>query len=175
MKFICDAMLGKLAKYLRILGFDAEYTKDSKILEHYKGKTDAPYFLTRTIKKGGYERTIVILSDKAREQLREIRELIHPFIDSAKVMNRCIECNIDLMGVQKKHIEQKVPEFIYHQYEQFKECPRCRKVYWEGSHTTGMAELIREIMEHAEMKAEKNSPGRKDVKSKKGLSQNGET
>jgi uncharacterized protein with PIN domain len=79
------------------------------------------------------------------------------------------------MGVQKKHIEQKVPEFIYHQYEQFKECPRCRKVYWEGSHTTGMTELIREIMEHAEMKAEKNSPGRKDVKSKKGLSQNGET
>jgi len=154
MKFICDAMLGKLAKYLRILGLDAVYTKDLKILEHYKGKTDAPYFLTRTTKKGGYERTIVIRSDKVREQLHEIRGLIRPFIDSAKIMNRCIECNIELVDVQKKHIEQKVPEFVYHQYGQFKECPRCGKVYWEGSHTTGMTELIREILEPEDTKAE---------------------
>ncbi len=83
-----------------------------------------------------------------REQLLEIREIIRPFVDpDKKIMNRCIECNVELMDVEKKHIEQKVPEFVFHQYEQFSECPRCRKVYWEGSHTTGMAELVQEIME----------------------------
>jgi len=147
MKFVCDAMLGKLAKYLRILGLDAEYTKDLKILQQYMGQPDTPYLLTRTTRKVTYEKTIFLRSDKVREQLLEIREIIRPFIDRDKIMNRCIECNVELMVVEKKHIEQKVPEFVFHQYGQFRECPRCGKVYWEGSHTTGMTELIKEIVE----------------------------
>jgi len=146
MKFICDAMLGKLAKYLRILGIDAEYTKDSSILERFKGQADVPYFLTRTTKKITYERLVFIQSDTVKEQLREIKEIIRPCIDHDKIMNRCIECNIELMDVQKQYIEQKVPEFVFHQYGQFKECPQCGKVYWEGSHTRGMAKLAAEIM-----------------------------
>jgi uncharacterized protein with PIN domain len=157
MKFICDAMLGKLAKYLRILGFSAEYTNDGRILHHYKDQPDAPYFLTRTTKKIVYERIIFIQSDMVREQLREIKEIIHPYIDPDEIMNRCIECNIKLMDVQKQHIEQKVPEFVFHQYGQFRECPQCGKVYWEGSHTTGMTELVREIMAPEGGKSEDNT------------------
>jgi uncharacterized protein with PIN domain len=74
MKFICDAMLGKLAKYLRILGLDAEYTKNPEILQQYSGQPDAPYFLTRSTKKTTYERTIFIRSDKVRDQISEIRK-----------------------------------------------------------------------------------------------------
>lgn len=147
MKFVCDAMLGKLAKYLRILGLDAEYIKDLTILQQNMGQPDAPYLLTRTTKKVSYERTIFLRSDKVREQLIEIREIIRPIIDPDKIMNRCIECNVELMVVEKRHIEQKVPEFVFHQYGQFRECPQCGKVYWEGSHTKGMAELVKEIME----------------------------
>jgi hypothetical protein len=146
MKFICDAMLGKLAKYLRILGLDAEYTTDRKVLQYCKELQDPPYFLTRTIKKMSYERIVFIKSDKVREQLQEIREIIRPFIDPGKIMNRCIECNVELVNVEKNDIEQKVPEFVFHQYVQFRECPQCGKVYWEGSHTTGMAQLVREII-----------------------------
>jgi uncharacterized protein with PIN domain len=146
MKFICDAMLGKLAKYLRILGFDAGYTKDSVVLQNYKGLPDPPYFLTRAAKTVPYERVILIKSDRVREQLREIRDIIRPFIEPSKILNRCIECNLGLIDVEKKSIEQKVPEFIYHHYGHFKECPGCGRVYWEGSHTTGMSQLVKEIM-----------------------------
>lgn len=146
MKFICDAMLGKLAKHLRILGIDAVYTKDRRILEHFKGQADVPYFLTRTTKKITYERLVFIHSDMVKEQLREIKDIILPWIDPGKIMHRCIECNMELINVQKQHIEQKVPEFVFHQYGNFRECPQCGKVYWEGSHTTGMAEFVREIM-----------------------------
>jgi len=155
MKFVCDAMLGKLAKYLRILGLDAEYMKDLEELKHYHGRTDAPYFLTRTTRKMTYEQTIFIRSDKVREQLHEIKEIIRPFIDPDKIMNRCIECNVELINVQKKHIEQKVPEFVFHQYGQFRKCPECGKVYWEGSHAKGMKHLIQEIMEAEEREAGK--------------------
>ena len=147
MKFICDAMLGRLSKYLRILGLDAEYTRDLLVLEQYKEQPDSPYFLTRTTKSISYERIIFIKSDKVREQLQEIREIIRPFIDSGKIMNRCIDCNVELVVVEKKDIEQMVPEFVFHQYAQFRSCPKCRKVYWEGSHARGMAQLVREIME----------------------------
>jgi hypothetical protein len=140
-------MIGKLAKYLRILGLDAEYMKDIKTLQRYKGLPDPPYFLTRTMKTISYERIIFIKSDKVREQLQEIREIIRPFIDPGKLMNRCIDCNVELVYVEKKDIEQKVPEFVFHQYAQFRSCPKCRKVYWEGSHAKGMAQLVREIME----------------------------
>jgi uncharacterized protein with PIN domain len=147
MKFICDAMLGKLAKYLRILGLDAEYTRDLFVLEQYKEQPYSPYFLTRTMKTISYERIIFIKYDKVREQLQEIREIIRPFIDPGKIMNRCIDCNVELVDVEKKNIEQMVPEFVFHQYAQFRSCPKCRKVYWEGSHAKGMAQLAREIME----------------------------
>jgi hypothetical protein len=147
MKFICDAMLGRLSKYLRILGLDAEYTRDLLVLEQYKEQSDSPYFLTRTMKTISYERIVFIKSDKVREQLQEIRGIISPFIDPGKTMNRCIECNVELVDVEKKDIEQKVPEFVFHQYSQFRSCPKCRKVYWEGSHAKGMAQLVREIME----------------------------
>ena len=147
MKFISDAMLGRLAKYLRILGLDAEYTRDLFVLEQYKEQPDSPYFLTRKMKTISYERIIFIKSDKVREQLQEIREIIRPFIDPGKIMNRCIDCNVELVDVEKKDIEQMVPEFVFHQYAQFRSCPKCRKVYWEGSHAKGMAQLVREIME----------------------------
>lgn len=146
MKFICDAMLGKLAKYLRILGLDAEYTKNDKVLLDYKGQPDSPYFLTRTTKKMSYERIVCIKSDRVREQLLEIKGIIRPYIEPGKAMKRCIECNRDLIDVEKNNIEQKVPEFIFHKYGQFRECPNCGKVYWEGSHAAGMAQLIQEII-----------------------------
>lgn len=146
MKIVCDAMLGKLAKYLRILGLDAGYTRDVRILMQYQGSSDPPYFLTRSTRKPPYDRTILIRSDKVRDQLQEIKEFIQPFIDPGTVMNRCIECNVELADVEKKDIEQKVPEFIFHRYRLFRICTKCGKVYWEGSHTTGMASLVREIV-----------------------------
>jgi uncharacterized protein with PIN domain len=146
MKFICDAMLGKLAKYLRILGFDAIYIKNINILQNFKGSSDPPFFLTRSTKAVPYDRVVLIKSDKVRDQIEEISNIVRPCIDPVKIMNRCIECNVQLSDVAKERIEQKVPEFIFHRYGQFRECPQCGKVYWEGSHTTGMTRLIEEIM-----------------------------
>jgi hypothetical protein len=53
---------------------------------------------------------------------------------------------VQLVDVEKDSVEQKVPEFVFHQYGKFRECPQCGKVYWEGSHTAGMARLVEEIM-----------------------------
>lgn len=147
MKFVCDAMLGKLAGYLRILGLDAEYTGTARLPEGSKGDPEPPCYLTRRTKGVRYERAVIIKSDKAPDQIKEIKDIIRPYIDPREIMNRCIECNVRLVDVTRIDIEQLVPEFIFHQYAVFKMCPRCRKIYWEGSHTEGMGELVHEIME----------------------------
>ena len=88
--------------------------------------------------------------DKVREQLHEIRGLIHPFVDSAKVMNRCTECNIDLMGVQKNILNRRYWNLFITSMNNSKSVLDVKSVLG-GVITAGMAELIRETMEHADM------------------------
>jgi len=145
MRFACDVMLGKLAKYLRILGFDAVYLGNVNQLDRYEQQNDPRYFLTRRRKAGAYEMTIHISAENVRDQLKELKELIKPYVDPENVLARCINCNLPLGDVEKETIEHRVPEFVFHTYNTFKICPHCQRVYWAGTHTEHMAELIKEV------------------------------
>jgi uncharacterized protein with PIN domain len=146
MRFVCDVMLGRLAKYLRILGFDAEYVRNDAAPERYGLDADDRIFLTRRTKATGYPGVILIRSEKTREQIKEIKGLIQPDIRPERMFNRCIECNVELIEVNKVEIESLVAEFVYHRYARFKQCPSCKRVYWEGTHTEGMDRLLKEIL-----------------------------
>jgi len=166
MKCICDAMLGKLATHLRMLGIDTAYNTDIGSLSIYKcekgpssplsgnGKTgdlseepEKPLFFTRRSIKGvAYDRCVPITSDHVREQLQEIFDLIKPFIRKDRLMSRCIRCNTPLVDAAKDEIEPVVPEYVFHHYEQFKTCPSCRRVYWKGSHAEHMMGWMKEFL-----------------------------
>ena len=145
MRFVCDVMLGKLAKYLRILGFDAAYLENINLFDQYKQENDPRYFLTRRKKAFPYERTIHVRAENVYKQLKEIRELIKPVTDPEKVLTRCVNCNLPLVDARKEMIEHRVPEFVLHTYNTFKICPRCQRVYWAGTHAEHMTELIEEV------------------------------
>jgi uncharacterized protein len=145
MRFICDVMLGKLAKYLRILGFDAVYIRSLTMLDRFSRQEEHTYFLTRRTSPVPYEQTVHIRAANAREQIRELRPLIGPHIDRTRVLQRCISCNEPLVEADKQSIEHRVPEFVFHAYKAFKVCPSCSRVYWEGTHTEHMADLVKEI------------------------------
>ena len=146
MKFICDVMLGKLAKYLRLLGFDAVYAPNRASLEHYAQNSGDRLFLTRRKEAIGFPTTLHLTSEKTREQLVEMRDLIRSAIEPGRVLSRCSRCNVELIEVERTEIETRVPEFVFHNYVRFKTCPFCRRVYWEGSHAKGMENLIKEIL-----------------------------
>ncbi|MBA4416311.1 MAG: hypothetical protein C0392_00145 [Syntrophus sp. (in: bacteria)] len=175
MRFICDAMLGKLAKYLRILGLDTVYIKNMNELTPYCSSDYQFFFTRRRLIKGNeppqspspdplprrgegmllprsklwgiirIDRVVFIISDKAMEQIREIQDIIRPYVDLKKAMTRCIKCNTPLAPIKKIDVEQYIPEFVFHQYETFSICPSCRNIYWEGSHTAHMARFAEEI------------------------------
>lgn len=147
MRFICDAMLGKLVKYLRILGLDTIYATSLAQLANYKSEDEPPYFFTkRKAQKIAYNNCIYVKSDNAIDQLTEIKNIIKPHIDTKTLMNRCITCNALLSDVEKADIERLVPEFIFHRYDSFRTCQSCKKIYWEGSHVEHMRGLVKEII-----------------------------
>ncbi len=142
MRFICDSMLGNLAKHLRILGVDTVLIENPDRLEAYKNTSDPPFFFTKRTKTSSYQPTFFIRADAIEKQLEEIQNIIGPFIDPDAFMKRCIECNALLESVAKEDIEAHVPEYIYHHHESFTRCPICKKIYWEGTHTKEMRKWI---------------------------------
>jgi hypothetical protein len=138
MRFICDSALGKLTKYLRVLGFDTISINSLNILQSYKNLPDPPLLFTKRTKVIIYQPTIFIQTNRIEEQIEEIENSIKPYINDKNFMTRCIECNTLLESTKKEDIEGRVPEYVYHHHERFKVCPSCRKIYWEGTHTEQM-------------------------------------
>ncbi|MCX7857433.1 MAG: Mut7-C RNAse domain-containing protein [Deltaproteobacteria bacterium] len=145
MRFICDSMLGKLAKYLRILGLDAIYFRPSR--KGVETIFEEPYYFFTRRKKSPYQNTVYIKADRVQDQLREIKNIIKPYVDTSRIMMRCIKCNKELEAVEKDKVEPLVPEYVFHTQKQFYICPQCKKVYWSGSHVENMYKWIRELLE----------------------------
>lgn len=145
MTFLCDSTLGKLKKYLRMLGFDTVSIDNPDILKSYEQSNCPPLFFTKKTKNISYHPITVIKTNKIEEQIREIKDIIKPYLNKNIFMTRCIECNSLLESTDKKDIEARIPEYIYHNHEEFKVCPSCKKVYWEGTHANRIKKWIRTL------------------------------
>ncbi len=143
--FVCDVMLGKLAKYLRMLGFDAPRVNSLREVERYATMGEGFLFLTRRKSFSGTCKTLFIISDKGRGQLLEIKNEIRPYFDPGAIMSRCMPCNCSLADIDRTDIEGRVPEHVFHLHTLFKICPSCARVYWEGTHAEKMSVLVREV------------------------------
>ncbi|MDJ0788673.1 MAG: Mut7-C RNAse domain-containing protein [Myxococcota bacterium] len=145
-RFIADAMLGRLARWLRLLGFDCAYESgipDEELIR--RGVEEGRTILSRDRRlpeEWRVEGIYLVRSEGFREQLAEVvrhfglsREL--------RILTRCSECNRRLAGVSAAQVASRVPARVLETRHEFRECPRCRRVYWQGSHT----ERIRRVVE----------------------------
>jgi len=148
-KFLADHMLGKLAKYLRFMGYDTYYPdgkmSDEEIME--LAKKEKRIILTRdrelAVRSGGY----FVKSDKYEEQLKDV---ISQFsLNAEHILERCSICNEPLLPVSKEKVKGRVPEYIYQTHEEFYQCPKCGRVYWWGTHTERIEKKINEIIGEA--------------------------
>ena len=148
-RFIADEMLGTVAKWLRILGFDTLYAKgmdDSEILE--TAERENRVILTRDreliarAEKGGMK-SLFLRSADLEDDLRAILDIYPP--DPDLFMSRCTICNTPLEEVPRESVKGKVPEGVYERQERFWYCSKCDKYYWEGSHWERMEEFIKNL------------------------------
>jgi len=149
MKFIATKELGRLVKWLRILGFDTEYFKEDNYSKlKISALRDQRVILTKNTRLSQPRgiKLVQIKSDLLNEQLRELFQELDIKPDKNLMFSRCTLCNIELEPVEKDKIKHKVPEFVFNTQQDFIVCPVCQRVYWAGTHWGNVSQVIKEIM-----------------------------
>lgn len=149
MKFVADCMLGKLAKWLKIFGFDTAFfskIEDDDLLDF--AKKENRILFTRDlglIDKARGMPTFFIESEDWRLQVRQVLDA-YKLREKARPYTRCIECNTDLKALPKERAKNMVTPFVYERAENFALCSQCGRVFWKGTHLDDMETKIEEIL-----------------------------
>lgn len=148
-RFVLDTHLGRLAAYLRMLGFDTLYSnayEDAELaqLAHDEGRV----LLTRDI--GLLKRSLVMHAYFVRDtrpthQLREVVQRFH-LHGTAETFHRCIRCNGLMQRVEKADILHLLAPKTQQFFDEFQQCQACAQIYWRGSHYIHMQQLAAHIL-----------------------------
>ncbi len=149
-RFIADAMLGKLARWLRVMGCDVEYfpTIDDGGLVT-RAQRSGRLILTRDTllirRRQARENHFFVREDGYRDQVRQVVEAfaIDPF---AHFLSRCLECNALLVDAAREEAAERVPPYVFATQDDFQKCPACGRLYWRGTHRERMAEELKRIV-----------------------------
>jgi hypothetical protein len=152
-KFIVDLNVGRLAKWLRIMGYDALFVpgiEDGELvrLAQEEGRivlTRDRLIMRRRVVATGKLGALLIDSDDLDGQLRQVVETYQ--LNAQRGFSRCIECNVSLADVARECVEGRVPPFVFQAQEEFMECPSCQRLYWRGTHWHNMLEELARMRE----------------------------
>ncbi|MEO0085074.1 MAG: Mut7-C RNAse domain-containing protein [candidate division WOR-3 bacterium] len=138
-RFLCDVMLGKLARQLRALGLDVKYDRLRGGMGAYRqAQADGRTFLTRSNRLKNLPGVVFIESEKPAEQTEQVKKQFG-LQREEKPGNRCTVCNEPLEAISREQARPAVPFFIYQIHHDFHRCRKCGRIYWPGSHVENMA------------------------------------
>lgn len=148
-RFVLDSHLGKLARHLRLLGFDSLYKKDfpdREIAEiaQRQGRVvltrDIGLLKNKAVKYGYWVR--------GTDPNRQVQEILRRFAlwEDIRPFRFCLECNGQIKKVAKKKISERLPPRVKEYYNAYYMCPQCRRVYWQGSHHRKLADFVQNII-----------------------------
>jgi len=148
-RFIADEMLGKLAKWLRTLGYDTLYYTDKgddKLVQ--RALEEDRVILTRDTELSERKlarKCLLVKSENFWKQFEQVIKELDLDLKS-KLFTRCLVCNSELVSVEKESIKCCVPEYTYQTQTTFYKCPYCKRIYWPGTHKKSMVELINNLV-----------------------------
>jgi uncharacterized protein with PIN domain len=148
LRFMADAMLGRLARWLRTLGYDTRFDasiEDAELAR--RAILEERTVLTRDRSfphEWRVPRVLVLEATRPLEQLREVARAER--LDQRRLFTRCSMCNSRLEPSTRDGVARRVPERVLASCEQFRACPRCGRVYWEGSHTARMRRALDTVL-----------------------------
>ena len=155
MKFIVDCMLGKLAKWLKILGFDAVFfskIEDSELLA--LAEKEGRILLSRdnALLENPHDiRTLFIQSEDWNEQIEQVLDEFELW-QNIRAYSRCIECNVELKDLPKSRAKNLVTPFVFEQADVFAICPSCGRIFWKGTHHQDMQVKVNELLKKGRKK-----------------------
>jgi uncharacterized protein with PIN domain len=145
LRLLADGMLGTLAKWLRLLGYDTAY--DNVADDHElarRARAEGRVLLTRDHELANRRglHTLLIESEVLEEQVQQVQDALGPPPDPA--LSRCAVCNTVLEQVSPEDVASRVPPYVVRTQTDFRCCPGCGRVYWPGTHVDGMQERMGE-------------------------------
>jgi uncharacterized protein len=148
-RFVADVMLGRLAKWLRIAGFDVIYsnriTDDELVaLSRNEGRTllsrDTRLLVRKTV-----DRFIFLESEKIQDQLAQVFKEIHA-ASFPEILTRCLICNDLLHDIPREQVAERVPPFVFQTQTHFKSCLNCGKLFWAGTHRQTVVRTLQSFL-----------------------------
>jgi uncharacterized protein with PIN domain len=148
-KFIIDINVGKLVRWMRMMGYDAilfNELDDGLMVKKAiaQGRiiiTKDSEFMKRRAVSGGRVKVVLVSGDDPEQQMKtvirvlDLDKSLHPF-------TRCIECNSILINREKEQIKDEVPPRVLEKQDQYMECPNCHRIYWRGTHWQDMCRKL---------------------------------
>jgi len=154
-------MLGRLARELRLLGLDVEYRRGIGGMQAYReARGHDRLLLTRNKRLGKMPGAYFVVAQVAPDQVTEVKEKFGRAAKEApkpavpeptpkeKPFSRCLVCNEPLVKISRDQARPSVPFFIYQIHHEFTRCPKCKRVYWPGSHAKDMAQRAAPAQRH---------------------------
>ncbi|MBN1881833.1 MAG: hypothetical protein JW885_06630 [Deltaproteobacteria bacterium] len=149
MKFSVSPPLGKLAKWLRIMGYDSLYPvilndidDTSVTVDDLSDPDERIYIVRRHTFRG---RPVVFLDQNLWEDQLRLLNLLLPIYENRCSFTRCIDCNRPVETVNRDDVADLVPEYVSGVHTEFTRCPECKKILWPGTHRDNMEVRIARI------------------------------
>jgi len=150
MRFIADMMLGRLARWLRLYGYDTLYgiEDDDEIIE--VARREGRVILTKDVALAERARKLgvnvfLLRSNSLEGQVAELKRLGVKFGELFPANARCPKCNGPIRTASKEEVKGKVPECVYEKYDEFYICENCGQIYWPGKQWREMLKMDRRL------------------------------
>lgn len=153
MRFVVDSNVGRLARWLRIAGFDTLFVRgidDNRLVrialdEDRVLLTRDRQILKRRLVTSGRLKVILIEDDEVKAQLRQVLTALN-LAGQLRPFSLCVECNEPLVPREKGEVEELVPPYVFRTQTQYMQCPSCLRIYWRGTHWARMSRELEGIV-----------------------------
>jgi len=151
-RFIVDHNVGKLAKWLRMMGYNSLFfdgDDDSQMVRQALAEgriilTRDSEIMKRRVINNGRLKAVLIESEEPERQMRQIMTALD-LKKNLRPFTLCLECNHPLVERSREEVKDRVPPYVYKTQTQYMECPACRRIYWRGTHWEAMTRKLEKL------------------------------
>lgn len=150
MKFLADRSLGRLSRWLRILGCDTAYWRagaDRAFLR--AAEREGRVALTRrkdVLARQHPDTVLFVESDRVEDQIAEVLRKLNVKPDPDAFFTICLECNVRLIEMPRDEVRPEIPDYVYRTQQAFRRCPQCGRTYWPGTHRERAMAVLQKIL-----------------------------
>ncbi len=155
-RFIVDTNVGKLARWLRMMGYDTLFINpiddegliNTALKEKRVLLTKDTQIMRRRVVTSGKLKVLLIEGDDPKDQLRQV--VLTMKLDQERKFTLCLECNEPLVPRSKDDVQDLVPPYVFKTQSHYFQCPACHRIYWRGTHWQRMKRELETLMEAEE-------------------------